>query len=164
MTGFADSGLHEVNRPEWGGVIDEHFNLALTLVAVIPRAYWTLVHSDGATAHDRPSRAYGLRAKIPTMPSRHDKVDRLRDVVRVCLLDISPQGSTGRFAQEVWDLGPIGLRLRRDYSHRYEEAKKHPSGAPGTRPFLPRRTLGQGVRPCLKFVFPVFLCRRFSRS
>jgi hypothetical protein len=51
MTGRAHAGLHEVNRPEWGDVIDdEHFNHALTLVAVIPRAYWILVHSDAATA------------------------------------------------------------------------------------------------------------------
>jgi hypothetical protein len=44
------AGLHEVNRPEGGGVIDEHFNHALTLVAVIARGYWILVYSDGATA------------------------------------------------------------------------------------------------------------------
>jgi hypothetical protein len=50
MTGRVYTGLRGVNRSEWGDVIDEHFNHALTLVAVIPRAYWTLVHSDGARA------------------------------------------------------------------------------------------------------------------
>jgi hypothetical protein len=44
MVGRAHAGLHEVNRPEWDGGIHEDFNHALTLVAVIPRAYWTLVH------------------------------------------------------------------------------------------------------------------------
>jgi hypothetical protein len=50
MTSPARAGLHEVNRAERDGVIDEHFNHAPTLVAGIPGAYWTLVHSDGATA------------------------------------------------------------------------------------------------------------------
>jgi hypothetical protein len=44
MIGPASAGPDEVNRPEWGSVIDEDFNHAPTLVAAIPRAYWTLVH------------------------------------------------------------------------------------------------------------------------
>jgi hypothetical protein len=44
MTGPAHAGLHEVNRRECDGVVDERFNHAPTLVAVMSRAYWTLVH------------------------------------------------------------------------------------------------------------------------
>jgi hypothetical protein len=75
MTGPAPAGLHEVKRREWGGVIDEHFNHAPTLVAVIPRAYWTLVHSDGAMAtawtwfpEASRSTGMGLRSNRPPAP------------------------------------------------------------------------------------------------
>jgi hypothetical protein len=120
MTGPAHAGLHEVNRRECDGVVDERFNHAPTLVAVMSRAYWTLVHGG-------------------------------------------PRGSTGRVARQAWDVGPIGRRLRRDYSDLYE-AEKRLLRALGTRPFLPRRTLVQGARRCVKLVVPVLFCRSVSRA
>ena len=72
MTGGAHAGLREVNRAEGDDVIEGHFNHVVTLVDRHLADLLDLGPVGRRDGRDRSSRAYGLRARIPTMPSRRD--------------------------------------------------------------------------------------------